>query len=105
MRPVKATGTGRLPHGGGSIRMRKRRNMDSTRLKSLLAFRAKALARFEKWRALEVPVSMSAEEAIAAVGFLYELLPFEARKREWDPTGVARMHAALSVMGGDHERP
>jgi hypothetical protein len=33
--------------------------------------------------------------AIAAIGTLYELLPPESRRRPVDPSGVARMQAAL----------
>lgn len=59
-----------------------------------------ALRRFQAWKA-EHPSRLDPTAAIAAVGFLYDLLPPEARHRESDPEfeGVRHMRQALAVLG------
>jgi hypothetical protein len=59
--------------------------------------RAAALQRFSAWER-EHPATLSAEVALAGIAWLYELLPLPARARPVDTSGVAAMHAALSVL-------
>ena len=56
--------------------------------------RMEGFVRFAAWEATHPPL-MSAADAVAAVGALYELLPAESRYRAVDPTGIQQMHAAL----------
>ncbi|BCW93411.1 MAG: hypothetical protein KatS3mg007_1305 [Thermoanaerobaculum sp.] len=41
---------------------------------------------------------LSPSAAVASVGFLYQLLPPESRKRPPDVRGVALMHRMLAVL-------
>jgi hypothetical protein len=61
--------------------------------------RAAALTRFER-AAESLPSMLSPAEAVAAVGLLYDLLPAASRERPVDPSGVAELHRALSVLRG-----
>lgn len=64
-----------------------------------LALRAHldALRRFNEWEEKN-PVRLEAAETVAAIGFLYDLLPPESRERPIDPSGIMKMHRALSVL-------
>ena len=64
--------------------------------------RASALERFATWQR-EHPADLSAEEALAGVASLYELLPVRNRARSVDPSGVIAMHRALSVLRRSRE--
>jgi len=61
--------------------------------------RARALGRFNEWEKAHRP-DPSPAEAIAAVAFLFDLLPQESRSRPVDATGVMRMHRCLAVLPG-----
>ena len=65
----------------------------------LRAFQAR-MARYVRWEE-ENPVSLSPEQGIQAVGFLYDLLPPEARNANDDPRyeSVQRMMALASKLG------
>ena len=67
--------------------------------KAQFAARAAALQRFNDWEAKH-PIKMSGEAALSGVGTLYELMPPEARQRPFDPSGVGKMHQALSHLKG-----
>jgi hypothetical protein len=67
---------------------------DCGSLARLLRIGATALARFAAWESVH-PMQLTPAAAIAAIGTLYELLPPESRRRPVDPSGVARMQAAL----------
>lgn len=58
-----------------------------------------ALGRYEAWER-DHPSNLDPATAIRAVGFLYDLLPREARCRDDDPRfeGVHRMKEALAVL-------
>jgi len=66
----------------------------STRLADLVRPRTEAFERFAAWERAH-PVRLSPAVAVAAVGELYSWLPEAARRRAIDPSGVARLHAAL----------
>lgn len=72
--------------------------LDADALRAHLA----ALRRFNEWEEKN-PIRLEPAEAIAAVGFLYDLLPPESRERPIDPSGIMKMHRALSVLHGDPE--
>lgn len=65
----------------------------------LRAFQTR-MARYARWEE-ENPISLSPQQAIEAVGFLYDLLPPEARNANDDPRyhGVQRMMAVTSKLG------
>jgi hypothetical protein len=67
--------------------------------KAIFAARAAALRRFNDWEAKH-PIHMKGEEALSGVGALYELMPPEARQRPSDPSGIVKMHQALSHLKG-----
>ncbi len=62
--------------------------------------RAAALARYEAWNR-EHALYLEPAAAVAAVSFLYDLLPEAARRREDDPRfeGVGKMLDALALLG------
>lgn len=66
--------------------------------KQLLA-RAEKLCRFNAWER-EHPLELDEAAAIASVGFLYELIPADFRKRPFDPDGLCTMRQALSHLKG-----
>lgn len=70
--------------------------LDADALRAHLA----ALRRFNEWEEKN-PLRMEPAEAIAAVGFLYDLLPPESRERPVDVSGIRKMHRDLSVLRGD----
>lgn len=59
--------------------------------------RAEQLRRFEEWQRAH-PHRVDARQALAGIGFLYELLPLAARKRPFDPSGVQAMQRALALL-------
>lgn len=63
--------------------------------KSAFAARAAALRRFHNWEKSN-PHSMGGPESIASVGSIYEFLPQECRSPVFDPSGIRKMHLALS---------
>ena len=67
--------------------------LDADALRAYLAARS----RFNEWEAKN-PIRLEPAEAVAAVGFLYDLLPPESRERPVDPSGIMKMHRALSVL-------
>ena len=67
--------------------------------KNLYSARAAALRRFNEWEE-QHPLELDPEQALAAIGALYDLIPPEARKRAVDTEGVRKMHAALSSLKG-----
>jgi hypothetical protein len=64
-------------------------------------WRAEALQRFSRWEA-ENPGSLSAAQAISAIGTLYDLLPKESRSRPVDASGVLKLHRGLAVLDRLH---
>ncbi len=65
--------------------------------------RREALARFDRWREANERFP-TAQAALSGVGFLYDLLPAKSRRRGADPSGVAKMHASLAVLGTSGRR-
>ena len=63
------------------------------------AARSAAFRRFNTWEQKHA-IKMGANEAIAAVGNLYELIPIESRHRAFDPEGVTPLRRALSRLKG-----
>jgi hypothetical protein len=59
--------------------------------------RIAAFERFSTWEESH-PATLTASDAVASIGALYELLPSEARRRPVDPSGVACMQNALRVL-------
>jgi hypothetical protein len=59
--------------------------------------RAAAFERFAVWESSQRALT-SPQQAIEAIGFLYDLLPEEARDRPVDPSGVIEMHRRLAVL-------
>jgi hypothetical protein len=66
-------------------------------LAALYRARMAAFERFSAWEESH-PATLTASDAVASIGALYELLPSDARRRPVDPTGVARMQNALRVL-------
>lgn len=62
-----------------------------------LRARTAALERFAAWEA-DHPPRQSSAQALEGIGFLYELLPPEARARPVDPSGVMKLHRALALL-------
>ena len=56
--------------------------------------RLEALIRFDAWVAAH-PICLSAADAVAAAGRLYDLLPPASRHRTVDPHGVMTLHRLL----------
>jgi hypothetical protein len=67
--------------------------------KNLYPGRVAAFRRFNEWEE-QHPLELDPEEALAAIGALYDLIPPEARKRAVDTESVRKMHAALSCLKG-----
>ncbi len=67
--------------------------------------RARGLEAFERWQE-EQPASRSLDSVFRGLGALWRLLPADARARSDDPEyrGIARMHAALSLLGTGGQR-
>ena len=73
--------------------------MKSNNYKKRFAARSDAFRRFNTWEQKH-PIELEANEAIAAVGNLYELIPIESRHRTFDREGVATLRCALSRPKG-----
>ncbi|MBW2615805.1 MAG: hypothetical protein JRD02_06490 [Deltaproteobacteria bacterium] len=67
--------------------------------KSEILARTAALRRFNLWEEKHTHV-MGGQEALAAVGAIYDLLPPESRRRGFDPSGLRAMHLSLSYLDG-----
>ncbi|TET22863.1 MAG: hypothetical protein E3J71_04590 [Candidatus Stahlbacteria bacterium] len=76
-------------------------NLDAKEYKRRLLERAAGLKRFAEWET-EHPVEMSPAQALAAIGALYDLIPLQARKRDFDSKlkGIIAMRTALAVLKG-----
>jgi hypothetical protein len=59
--------------------------------------RAAALRLFDRWQARQ-PVAMEPAVAIAAIGWIWQLLPAPSRQRDPDPRGIERMQKLLAVL-------
>jgi len=59
--------------------------------------RLAAFAEFERWEQT-AQSRRSHADAVAAVSWLYDLLPAEARYRPLDTSGVQRLHALLRPL-------
>jgi len=68
-----------------------------------LRAREAALRRFENLEKT-LPVDRDAGRALAGIGWLYDVLPRDARRRAVDPSGVRALHASLSVLRPDADR-
>jgi hypothetical protein len=73
--------------------------MKSNIYKKRFAARSDAFRRFNTWEQKHA-IELGANEAIAAVGNLYELIPIESRHRAFDAQGVATLRRALSRLKG-----
>jgi len=62
----------------------------------------RALERFSAWEA-QHPRAPTPEAAVGGIGYLYDLLPVEARRRPVDTRGVQALHRALSVLTAGQE--
>jgi hypothetical protein len=59
--------------------------------------RLEAFVRYGQWEEGRHP-AVAPAAAVASLGFIYDLLPADARRREVDPTGVQIMHRCLAVL-------
>jgi len=59
--------------------------------------RREALEKFARWERLN-PCSATPEAALGGIGWLYDLLPLQARKRPVDTSGVRELQRRLSVL-------
>ena len=57
-----------------------------------------SLRRFAVWESSQRFVPQSAADAVAAAGFLYDLLPQESRTRPVDVSGVRILHSTLALL-------
>ncbi len=65
--------------------------------KSKFATRAAAFKRFNNWEKKN-PHVMGKCESIASVSAIYNLIPPEFRNPVFDPSGIQKMHLALSHL-------
>jgi hypothetical protein len=70
---------------------------DQQKYKSQLSSREAGFKRFSEWERRNPP-ELSAAQALAGIGALYELMPRASRKREYSPKGIAAMRKALTVL-------
>jgi hypothetical protein len=70
---------------------------DQQKYKSQLSSRKAGFKRFSEWEHRNPP-ELSAAQALAGIGALYELMPAEFRERKFDPEGIAAMRKALTVL-------
>ncbi len=68
-------------------------HFDSTRLRQ----RSDALRRFSAWEEQHRSY-LSAADAVAAIGFLYDQLPAASRVRPVDASGVQTLHRKLAAL-------
>ncbi|MCH7666960.1 MAG: hypothetical protein IH936_13660 [Acidobacteria bacterium] len=59
--------------------------------------RQEALEKFARWERLN-PSSATPQAVLSGVGWLYDLLPPQARKRSVDTKGVRELQRQLSVL-------
>jgi hypothetical protein len=62
-----------------------------------LRHRLEAFVRYGQWEERS-HTAISPAAAVAGLGFIYDLLPADARRRDVDPTGVQIMHRCLGVL-------
>lgn len=76
-------------------------NLDAKEYKRRLLERAAGLRRFAEWEAAH-RVEMSSAQTLAAIGALYDLVPRQARRRDFDSKleGIIAMRTALAVLKG-----
>ena len=67
------------------------------RFGDLVRRRAASLERYSRW-AVEHPAPLSPAAAVEAIGALLDMMPYAARERPADPTGIARLHRALKHL-------
>ena len=79
--------------------MKNERIMKNIVKKSELLARTAALTRYNLWEENNIRF-MGEQEALAAVGAIYDLLPPESRRRGFDPSGLRAMHLSLSYLDG-----
>ncbi len=72
-------------------------NPDRDEYKSLLHYRSVGFKRFSEWEHRNPP-ELSAAQALAGIGALYELIPAEFRERKFDPEGITAMRKALALL-------
>ncbi len=65
--------------------------------RTAMTARAAALARFNEWEARQRS-TLSAADAVAGIGFLYDQLPAAARTRPVDVSGIRALHRALAML-------
>jgi len=69
--------------------------MEQTR--TALRRREEQLERYSQLES-DLPWSDNPEQAIAGIGWLYDLLPQASRVRSVDPSGVKELHRCLAVL-------
>jgi hypothetical protein len=79
--------------------MKNERIMKTIVDKSEILARTAALTRFNLWEENHMSF-MGEQEAVAAVGAIYDLLPPESRRRGLSKIGLREMHLSLSYLDG-----
>jgi hypothetical protein len=75
----------------------KLKNLAAAEIQSAFRGRAEAFRRYAEWEAKHVETYQAAD-AVAGVGWLYELLPVECRQRPIDTQGIAKLHRSLALL-------
>jgi len=65
--------------------------------KDRLAFHLQALEKYNAWES-EHPQMLSPAAALASIGYLYQLMPNEAKQRDFNATGIIRMRNIFSKL-------
>lgn len=65
--------------------------------KDRLAFHLQALEKYNAWES-EHPQMLSPTVALASIGYLYQLMPTEAKQRDLNVGGIIRMRNILSKL-------
>lgn len=76
-----------------------RKTTYDVRMRESTEFRqsAEALRRFEQWER-DHPAVLDARVALAGIGWIWQLLPEESRRRPLDVSGIDRMRRTLAVL-------
>ena len=71
--------------------------MKASLYKSKFLNHIKALEKFNAWELIHFQ-DLTAKKALAYIGSLYQLIPFEARQRPPYPNGIIQMRKAFSKL-------
>jgi hypothetical protein len=74
----------------------KLKNPAAVEIQSAFRRRAEAFRRYAEWEAKHIETYQPAD-AVAGVGWLYELLPVECRQWPIDTRGIAKLHRCLAL--------